>query len=416
MFAFGVFLILLFFISLVSRRLERTIITAPIVFTLGGMILVWTKMVEPERIAGSHTALLLGEITLVMLLFTDATRIKMRALWRSAFVPVRLLLIGMPLTILLGAVVAAGLFENFSIWEAAILATILAPTDAGLGQMVVSSPRVPARIRQALNVEAGLNDGLSVPFLMLFIALAQVAQVSDPSTDLSWLAFTLQQIGFGVLVGVIVGWVGGWLMGQAQRQGWIAEAIAQLGLLSLALLAWLLADEVGGNGFIAAFVAGMVVTNRFEEAGTRAVEFSEAWGQLLNYLVLFGFGIVAASKLGAMNPIVIAFAILSLTVIRIVPIAVSMIGTQFKPATNIFLGWFGPRGLASIVLGLVFLEQEAHLAVTPVIRLVVIATVLFSIFAHGFSALPGISLYSRWLKTLKPDAAECEEVVEGVTT
>jgi NhaP-type Na+/H+ or K+/H+ antiporter len=204
-------------------------------------------------------------------------------------------------------------------------------------------------------------------------------------------------------------------MGQAQRRGWIAEAIAQLGLLSLALLAWLLADEVGGNGFIAAFVAGMVVTNRFEEAGTHGVEFSEAWGQFLNYLVLFGFGIVAASKLGAMNVPSITFAVLSLTVIRMLPVAVSMIGTQFKPATIVFLGWFGPRGLASIVLGLVFLEQEAHLAATPIIRLVVIATVLLSVFAHGLSALPGISWYSRWLKTLKPDAAERQEVVDGVT-
>ena len=412
MVAFGLFLALLFIISLVSRRLERTIITAPIVFVLGGMSLVWYQIVEPERITGSHTALLLGEITLVMLLFTDATRIKIGALWRSAFVPVRLLVVGMPLTILAGTVLAAGLFEGFSIWEAAILATILAPTDAGLGQIVVSSPRVPARIRQALNVEAGLNDGLSVPFLMLFIALAQV---SDPATDLSWIPFTLQQIGFGIVVGLVLGWVGGWLLGQAQRRGWMVVELAQLGLLSLALLAWLLADEAGGNGFIAAFVAGMFVTNGFEDAGTRVVEFSEAWGQLLNYLVLFGFGIVAASKLEAINLTIIVFATLSLTAIRMLPVAVSMIGTQFKPATIAFLGWFGPRGLASIVLGLVFLEQEAHLVATPVIRLVVIATVLLSVFAHGLSALPGIRWYSRWLASLKPDAAEREEVVEGVT-
>jgi NhaP-type Na+/H+ or K+/H+ antiporter len=412
MLAVGVFLILLFFISLISRRLERSIITAPIVFTLGGMILVWTQLVEPERLAESHMALLLGEITLVMLLFTDATRIKLRALWHGALVPVRLLLIGMPLTILLGTVVAVGLFERFSIWEAAILATILTPTDAGLGQSVVSNPRVPVRIRRALNVEAGLNDGLSVPFLMLFIALAQV---SDPSTDLDWLPFTLQQIGFGILAGVMLGGVGGWLLGQAQRRGWMGEAIAQLGFLSLALLAWLLADAVGGNGFIAAFVAGMIVKNRFEEAGTHAVEFSEAWGQLLNFLVFFAFGIMSAAKLGAINLTVITYAVLSLTVIRMLPGAVSMIGTHFKPATIVFLGWFGPRGLASIVLGLVFLEQESHLIATPAIRLVVIATVLLSVFAHGFSAQPGISWYSRWLKTIKPDAAEREEVVEGVT-
>jgi len=412
MFAFGIFLILLFLISLVSRRLERTIITAPIVFTLGGMILVWAQVIEPERVAASHTALLLAEITLVILLFTDATRIKIRTLWRSAFVPVRLLLIGMPLTILAGTVVAAGMFDGFSIWEAAILATILAPTDAGLGQVVVSSPRVPAVIRQALNVEAGLNDGLSVPFLMLFIALAQV---SDPSVDLSWIPFTLQQIGFGILVGVLVGGLGGWLFRQAHRRGWMSEAIAQLGLLSLALLAWMLADAVGGNGFIAAFVAGIAVTNRFEEAGKHAVEFSEAGGQLLNFLVLFVFGAVAASRLDAMNITIITFAVLSLTLIRMVPVAISMIGSRFKLATVGFMGWFGPRGLASIVLGLVFLEQETHLVATPAIRLIVIATVLLSIFAHGFSALPGISWYSGWLKTLKPGAAEREEVVEGVT-
>jgi NhaP-type Na+/H+ or K+/H+ antiporter len=415
MLALGIFLILLIFISLISRQLERTVITTPIIFTLAGMILVWTQLVEPERVAESHTALLLGEITLVMLLFTDATRINVRALWRSAFVPVRLLLIGMPLTILLGTMVAARLFETFSIWEAAILATILAPTDAGLGQVVVSSPRVPARIRQALNVEAGLNDGLSVPFLMLFIALAQVAQVSDPSADLSWLSFTLQQIGFGVLVGSAFGWVGGWLMGKAQRHGWMVEAIAQLGLLSLALLSWLIADTIGGNGFIAAFVAGMAVSNRFEQAGTHGVEFSEAWGQLLNFLVFFVFGIMAASKLDSMNVTIILFAILSLTVIRMLPVAVSLIGTRFKPATMIFMGWFGPRGLASIVLGLVFLEQEAHLLGTPVIRLVVIATVLLSVFAHGFSALPGIAWYSHWLEKLKPNAAEREEVTEVLT-
>jgi NhaP-type Na+/H+ or K+/H+ antiporter len=157
----------------------------------------------------------------------------------------------------------------------------------------------------------------------------------------------------------------------------------------------------------------MAVSNRFEKAGTHGVEFSEAWGQLLNYLVFFAFGIMAASKLDSMTGTVILFAFLSLTVIRMLPVAVSLIGTHFKPATVVFMGWFGPRGLASIVLALVFLE---HVVGAPIIRLVVYATVLLSVFAHGVSALPGIAWYGRRLEDLKPDAPECEEVTDVLTT
>jgi NhaP-type Na+/H+ or K+/H+ antiporter len=407
--AIAVFLLLVFLFGLVSHRVERTIITAPMVFTAAGLLLA---LALPDQFQGgikTKPALLLTEIALTVVLFTDASRINLRALAGSAGLPARLLGIGMPLTILAGTVLAALLFTDLTVWEAAILAAVLAPTDAGLGHAVMSSPRVPARIRQALNVEAGLNDGLSVPILMLFIALAQV---NSPLHDRSWIGFTLGQIGYGLLVGLVVGWAGSWLMGQANRRGWIAETFQQLCLLSLAVVAWRAAEVVGGNGFVAAFVGGLVVKIGFETAGERMIEFSESWGQLLNISVFFLFGLLTASVLGAFNTMVVLYALLSLTVIRMLPVAVALVGARLQPVTVLFLGWFGPRGLASIVLGLIFLEQKADLRGEPLIELVVTATVILSVFAHGITAAPTIGLYARQVEAMDSDAPERQEVVE----
>lgn len=362
-----------------------------------------------ERETHTQTILLISEIALVLVLFTDATRIGLRAVTKSENLTDRLLGIGMPLTIIVGTITGKLLFTGLTIWEAAILATVLAPTDAGLGQVVVNSRLVPLRIRQALNVEAGLNDGLSMPFLMLFISLALV---SHPLQNPDWFIFTLKQVVFGVLVGLFFGWLGGWLMGKAEQRGWMAESLGQLSLLALAFLAWGTAGLIGGNGFIAAFVAGLAVRRGFEDAGDQALEFSEAWGQILVAFVFFLFGMIAASMLGNFGANVVLYAILSLTLVRMLPVAIAMIRTRLKPATVVFMGWFGPRGLASIVLGLVYLEQEAALPGEKLIILSLIATVLLSIFAHGISASPGIKLYARQIEGLPDDAPEYREVVE----
>jgi NhaP-type Na+/H+ or K+/H+ antiporter len=274
---------------------------------------------------------------------------------------------------------------------------------------VINSPRVPARIRRALNVEAGLNDGLSLPFLMLFIALARV---DGPLQQPSWIAYTLGQIGFGLAAGLALGWGGGWLLHQATRRGWMTETFQQLGLLALALMTWGAAEALGGNGFIAAFVGGLAVKLGFEKAGDTMIEFSEAWGQLLDYGVFFLFGLLAAVDLERIGGLVWLYALLSLTLIRMLPVAVALIGTRLRPATVLFLGWFGPRGLASIVLGLIFLKEEASLPGEPLIDLVVTATVLLSVFAHGISAAPGINLYARQVEQMEPDAPERRTVTE----
>jgi sodium/hydrogen antiporter len=332
---------------------------------------------------------LLSEIGLVLLLFTDASRTDLNMLRRIGNLPVRLLGVGMLLTVLLGAVAARLVFPHLSIWEAAIVAAVLAPTDAGLGQIIVNSPRVPMPIRQALNVEAGLNDGLCVPFLMFFIALA-AAKIEGPAASLT--QFIIEQLGYGAVVGAGIGLIGGWLLGLAYRREWMAESFQQIGVVALPLLCLEVSKMVGASMFIAAFVAGLAVQIGFKEAGKHSVEFVEEWGQLLNFAVFFLFGLVAVRALPQFNLALAFYAILSLTVVRMLPVAIALIGTRLSPASVLFMGWFGPRGLASIVLGLVYLQQEMNLPGEATIRLAVIATVLLSNFAQGISAMPGIIL------------------------
>ncbi len=263
----AVFVSLLFLYSLLSGRLERTIVTAPIVFTVAGMLMFPALQGILRAGFTAKAALHIAEVGLVMLLFTDASRTDLNVLRNIRNLPARLLSTGMLLTILLGAVVARLGFPQLSIWEAGILSAILAPTDAGLGQIIVNSPRVPMRIRQALNVEAGLNDGLSVPFLLFFIAIA-AAKIEGGKGSL--LEFIVEQLGFGVLVGLAIGLAGGWLLGLASRKQWIAESFQQIGVVALPLLCLLASETVDASMFIAAFVAGLAVQFGFKEAGTHS--------------------------------------------------------------------------------------------------------------------------------------------------
>jgi sodium/hydrogen antiporter len=345
----------------------------------------------------------LSEIGLVLLLFTDASRADLKMLRRIGNLPARLLSIGMLLTIVLGAVAARLVFPQLSIWEAGILAAILAPTDAGLGQIIVESRRVPVPIRQALNVEAGLNDGLSVPFLMFFIALA-AAKTEGPAASL--LQFIVEQLGYGVVVGGGIGVLGGLLLGFASRNGWIAETFQPIAVVALPLLCLEISKMIGASMFIAAFVAGLAVQIGFKETGKHSIEFVEEWGRLLNLGVFFLFGLIVVRAFPQFSLVLALYAVLSLTIVRMLPVAIALIGTRLNLATILFMGWFGPRGLASIVLGLVYLQQELNLPGEPTIRLALIVTVFLSIFAHGLSASAGIGVYARTIAP--PDTARAD--------
>jgi NhaP-type Na+/H+ or K+/H+ antiporter len=277
------------------------------------------------------------------------------------------------------------LLTELEFWEAAIVAAVLAPTDAALGQAVVSDPRVPERIRRGLSVESGLNDGLSVPFLALFIAIAAEQTVPDAR---DWLAFAAEQIGLGTLIGAAVGGAGVLLVERSAARRLTRPLFEQFGVLALAVLAFLLADEAGGNGFIAAFVGGLAAGRVGAASGKPIFEFTEEQGQLLSLAVFFIFGAVAISFLDDADVGIVVYAILSLTLVRMAPVALAVAGMGFDRDSIAFMGWFGPRGLASIILALVVAEEEPELPALGAILAAMTVTVLASVVLHGLSARP----------------------------
>jgi NhaP-type Na+/H+ or K+/H+ antiporter len=401
----AVFVVVVFFYSLVSRRLQRTLLTGPIVFAAAGMLMALLPESMSEVVLDREGLLLAAELGLVMTLFSDASRVGLRMLKNLASLPVRLLSTGMLLTIALGALCAMVVLGGLGWWEAGVLAAILAPTDAGLGQVIVNSREVPARIRQALNVEAGLNDGLAVPFLMFFIALA-AAQMEGTDGARVLTRFLVEQLGYGAALGLAVGLAGGWLIGQARRREWMDAPLTQLGVVALPLACVLASHASGASMFIAAFVAGLAAQAGFRDVGQHSVEFTESWGQLLNFFVFFLFGLLVARAWAEFSLPILLYAVLSLTLIRMLPVALALRGTGLQRSSVVFIGWFGPRGLASIVLGLVYLESEVRLPGESTIRLAVMATVLLSILAHGLTAVPGMRLYARAVASLGRTAPE----------
>ena len=390
---------LVFAYALVSRRLEGTAVTAPMLFVAAGLLAGWTGLLDfgSASHAGSgqdeltrEAVFVTAELALVLLLFADAARLDIRTLNGNPL-PLRLLGIGLPLTILLGTVAAVALLADLELWECAIVAAVLAPTDAALGQAVVSSPLLPDRLREGLNVESGLNDGGSVPFLTLFIALA----LAEEGVEGGWVQFALEQIGYGTLIGAAVGFAGALALRRADAAGWTEPVFERLAFAALAVIAWLAADEAGGNGFIAAFVGGGAAGFAGGAVRERMLAFSEEEGELLSLAVFLFFGVFAADALGDATGEMVLYAAVSLTAIRMLPVAIAMIGLGERPATIAFAGWFGPRGLASVILALVVVEEAPALAGLDQIFLVMSVTVLASVFAHGVTAAPLTRRYVR---------------------
>jgi NhaP-type Na+/H+ or K+/H+ antiporter len=389
--------------GLISRKIEGTILTGPILFSAFGLIAGPAAFgLIPLQISneGLH---LLAEVTLILVLFSDAANIDLAQLRRDHNLPVRMLLIGMPLTIALGAMVAFLFFDGLGPWEAALLAAILAPTDAALGQAVVSNRLVPVRIRQALNVESGLNDGVALPFILLFAAFASAMHAETNAAE--WLVFGAKQVVFGPLAGIAIGYVGAKLVSSCYRRQWMSESAEGMIALGLAFGAFALAEVVHGNGFIAAFVGGLTFGNTLKQKCQFLYEFAESEGQILILLTFTAFGAAMIPQaMGAVTIMHIVFGILVLTVLRMLPVQLSLIGTGIKPVTSIFLGWFGPRGLASILFVLLILE-EAELANESTLFAAVIVTVTLSVVLHGMTAGPA----ARWYGSMSQQMGECEE-------
>ncbi len=393
--------------GLISQRVQTSVLTPPIVFVALGLVVSRTLDLH----LGESMIHILAELTLVLVLFTDASRINLKLLRKEHDLPVRLLMVGMPLTVVFGTLAAMWLFPGFTFWEAALLAAVLAPTDAALGQAVVSSPKVPVRIRQALNVESGLNDGIALPLVLVVMSACASAVPNQGGTEF-WLRFAALQVTLGPLAGIAVGWIGGRLVEWGTRNRWMTHTFQHLSALGLALLAYAGAELIGGNGFIAAFTAGLVLGNTAKGICDCLVEFAEAEGQLLTLLVFLAFGATMVPDVfGHLSWQAVLYGVLSLTLLRMLPVALSLVGAGLRSSTVLFLGWFGPRGIASILFGLLVVGRSV-LVQREEIFVVVIVTVLLSVVAHGVTAYPGSVWYSRHAESIDQEAAEHQDVVE----
>jgi sodium/hydrogen antiporter len=389
--ATAAFLLLAF--AAVSGRLERSLVTVAIFFTSAGL-LAGPGLGLLDLELDSEPVKLLAEATLTLVLFADASRVSLPALRREVGVPVRLLGVGLPLTIVAGTLAGVAVLPGLSVSEALVLAVMLACTDAALGQAVVTDRRIPSRIRQGLNVESGLNDGLCVP--LFFIAIA-IAEADDGALSARGaLELVAEEIGYGSVGGIVAGVLGAAAVSAAQRRGLAEPHWLQILTAATAVLAAGIAIGLGGSIFIAAFVGGLVFGGVRRRAEGEVGYLVDQGGELLNAVTFLVFGaLVLGPALDELTWELVLYAALSLTIVRMLPVALSVLGTGARPPTVAFLGWFGPRGLASIVFAVILL-QESALPHQDTILLAVVATVALSVYAHGLSAQPLTARYVRW--------------------
>lgn len=388
--------VFVFLYSISSGRLERTLFSGAIVFTAFGLIFgplglgFLTLEIHTE---GLRT---LAELTLAMVLFTDAANANLKELKHTFRIPQRLLLIGLPLTILLGFGAGVFVFGGLTLLEVAILATMLAPTDAALGKAVVTNETVPDNIREGLNVESGLNDGICVPILFVFLALAGSSSAQGGTAMLT-LKLVAEAIGIGVAVGGGLTALGMWLLKRFADRGWITETWKQLPVPAIAVTCFAVAQWLGGSGFIACFVGGLLFGGVEKQHKHKLMFAAEGTGDTLALItwVIFGATVIGQS-IQSFSWEVLLYALLSLTLVRMVPVFLVLIGMNLRTDEKLFMGWFGPRGLASIVFAVIVLNR--HLPGGGTIAMTVVCTITLSIIAHGISANPLVAVLVARIK------------------
>ncbi|WP_368159282.1 cation:proton antiporter [Aeromonas sp. R5-3] len=381
--------------SLIAGRFESRLINGPLLFLLMGWLLGPGGIELLSLSIDSDGIKLLAELTLVIVLFSDAANTNWQVLLANRSLPIRLLLIGLPLTLLAGTLFGRWIYPDLPLLELAILSTILAPTDAALGKAVVSNPAVPAPIREGLNQESGLNDGICVPVLLLLLALIAPTE-QHSGTGLLAITLLLEEIGIGLLVAWGLTTFTLRLLKTSYLNGWQLPLWRQLTMPGLALLCFALAQTLGGSGFIAAFVGGLLMGRKLGEHKHAYLDSCEGYGDLLSVVIWMVFGATLMPMLAELlHWQYWLYAAASLTLLRMVPVWLSLLGTGLKLELKLFIGWFGPRGLASIVFAVMVLQHEpALLGQRPIIA-TVLCTIILSVILHGLTANP-------WVARFKP--------------
>ncbi|MGA0335675.1 MAG: cation:proton antiporter [Luminiphilus sp.] len=378
------FAALVFLYSLVSNKVERLSLSGPIVFVAAGVLLGPYGLNWFSPASDSFNGKALIDITLALFLFVDAASANLDVLRKNWRIPGRMLLLGLPLNICLGSFAALWLFPSLSLYEAAMLGAMLAATDAALGKAVMTNPSVPQHLREGLSAESGLNDGLCVPFILLFIALEQGSAVLGEGFGLELL---LEELGIGFAVGAGIAFIAAKAILRVRELGWLGHVWQRMSVPALAVLVFAIAQSLHGSGYIAAFVGGLCFRVAMREDVHSLIVSAESVGEVMAMLawVLFGLMLVplAMPFIGGTE---VLYAVLSLTVIRVLPILLSLQGTRERLQSKLFLAWFGPRGLASLAFAtLVWAEQipEAGTLVS-----VTVLTVAISLVVHGVTAAP----------------------------
>ncbi|KHK66776.1 cation:proton antiporter [Pseudomonas frederiksbergensis] len=378
--------------SIFAGRFESRLLNGPLMFMLAGLILgpAFLGILQPR--IDKDGLRILAELTLAIVLFSDAANANLKTLKAYEGLPLRLLLLGLPLTMLSGWLVGIWLFPQVPSLELAILATLLAPTDAALGKAVVSNPKVPASVREGLNVESGLNDGICVPVLLMFLALLIEEQTRSP-LSMAGLLF-IEELGIGAVTGVVLTLIAWRLQRYSGQHQWQTPVWSQLMLPGLAVLCFATAQAIGGSGFIAAFVGGLFASYLFTQQKHHLLKASEEFASLLSVVTWVVFGaLVVPRAWSSLTVEVWLYALLSLTVIRVLPVLISLAGSRFDLETRLFIGWFGPRGLASIVFAVMILEYPLEASHTLVA--VAVCTVFLSVLLHGLTANPWVARLAR---------------------
>jgi NhaP-type Na+/H+ or K+/H+ antiporter len=379
-----------FIYSLVAGRFERSMISGPMIFVVVGFLVGPSALGWLDGDATNNDLRVMADLTLALILFIDAANADMSVLKRQFRIPSRMLLLGLPGAIILGFGFAALIFDGLSLYEAAILGTMLAATDAALGKAVITNKAVPSRIREGLNIESGLNDGICVPILLFFIALSVSGEDGGHST--SALTLVAEEIGIGMAVGLGLALFGSTLMSWCFKQGWVTDIWMQVTVVGLAIASFSIAQSLHGSGYIAAFTGGLLFGFIAKDTTHKLVLAAEGVGETLALVTWFMFGsLVIGQSFSSFSWEVVVYALLSLTVIRIVPIFLSLTGSGESISSKMFLGWFGPRGLASIVFAIIVIN--ANVPQSEFISMVVVCTVFLSLIAHGVSANP----LAKWL-------------------
>lgn len=378
-----------------SRLFSRFYFSGPMIFTIVGILLSTLFFGEEITNLNDDIVQIIAEIALIVVLFSDAAALNLKKLRNAWKLPARLLLIGLPMTIIFSTLVAKEFFPDESIQYLLLLALILAPTDAALGKAVVSEKSIPLNIRSTINVESGLNDGIVYPVIITLVAIILATSTGGEAESDEWLTYVIQQVVFGAIIGSAVGYLGAKIATWTIAKNWMEDNYQNLIPIAIAIFAFYLSEHYGGNGFIAAFFSGLLLGNYSIELHDNVEEFAESEGELLVLISFLVFGVAfIPATIDYWDLNVVIYSILSLTVLRMLPVAISLIG-RADFSTMLFIGWFGPRGIASILYMLIVVHQLGSIEGHETIFSVMTLTILMSIMLHGLSAKPFAKLYAK---------------------